>query len=170
MQGYEFDSAVVAQVLTLVADEVEERLEKLERVFAFVKLTSEAEFPNRTLTLRYRFVHVLYQNAFLTSLRATRKATLSREVAQAIEAFYGERKASVSNELALLWEAARDTRALAIASCRQRAMPRGSMRIAKRCTLPSVGWMLCSSCRTRRNATGGNSACNWRWGLRRSLY
>ena len=51
VQGYRFDSAVVAQALTLGADEVEERLEKLERVFAFVTLTSEAEFPNRTLTL-----------------------------------------------------------------------------------------------------------------------
>src|SRR5262249_34463607 len=108
VQGYEFDSAVVAQVLNLDADEVEDRLEKLERVFAFVKLTSEAEFPNRTLTLKYRFVHVLYQNALYAGLRATRKATLSREVAQALEGCYGERNASVANELALLWEAARD--------------------------------------------------------------
>ena len=108
VQGYEFDSAVVAQVLNLDADEIEERLEKLERVFAFVKLASEAEFPNRTLTLKYRFVHVLYQNTLYASLRATRKATLSRDVAQALEGCYGERSASVANELALLWEAARE--------------------------------------------------------------
>ena len=108
VQGYEFDSAVVGQVLKLDADEIEERLEKLERVFAFVKLESEAEFPNRTLTLKYRFVHVLYQNALYASLRATRKATLSRDVAQALEGCYGERKSSVANELALLWEAARE--------------------------------------------------------------
>ncbi len=108
VQGYEFDSAVVAQVLNFDADEVEERLEKLERVFAFVKLTSEAEFPNGTLTLKYRFVHVLYQNALYAGLRVTRKTTLSREVALALEACYGERTASVANELALLWEAARD--------------------------------------------------------------
>ena len=97
----------MAQALTLDANEVEERLEKLERVFAFVTLTSEAEFPNRTLTLRYRFVHVLYQNALLTALRATRKATLSRAVAQALEGFVGERTALLATELALLWEAAR---------------------------------------------------------------
>ncbi|NOT62768.1 MAG: hypothetical protein HOP19_21375 [Acidobacteria bacterium] len=109
VQGYEFDSAVVAQVLKLDADEVEERLEKLERVFAFVKLMSEAEFPNRTLTLKYRFVHVFYQNALYAGLRATRKATLSRDVALALEACYGARSASVANELALLWEAARDS-------------------------------------------------------------
>jgi adenylate cyclase len=108
VQGHQFDSAVVAQVLNLDADAIEERLEKLERVFAFVKLISEGEFPNRTLTLRYRFVHVLYQNALFNSLRATRKATLSRAVAQALEGFYMERTVSLTNELALLWEAARD--------------------------------------------------------------
>jgi predicted ATPase len=108
VQGYEFDSAVVAQALNLEADEVEERLEKLERVFAFVKLTSEGEFPNRTLTLKYRFIHVLYQNALYNSLRATRKATLSRAVAQVLESFYGERTTSVASELAALWEAARE--------------------------------------------------------------
>jgi tetratricopeptide (TPR) repeat protein len=108
VQGYEFDSAVVAQVLNLEADQVEERLEKLERVFAFVKLVSEEEFPNRTLTLRYRFVHVLYQNTLYASLRPTRKASLSAAVAHSLESFHGPDSAGVANELALLWEAARD--------------------------------------------------------------
>jgi tetratricopeptide (TPR) repeat protein len=108
VQGYEFDSAVVAQVLDIGADNVEERLEKLERVFAFVKLTNEAEFPNRALTLRYRFVHVLYQNALYASLRVTRKVSLSAAVAQSLEGFHGAQGASVANELALLWEAARE--------------------------------------------------------------
>jgi TolB-like protein/Tfp pilus assembly protein PilF len=108
VQGYEFDSAVVAQVLKLEADEVEERLEKLEQVFAFVKLVDEAEFPNRTLTLKYRFVHVLYQNALYASLRATRKATLSREVAQTMECYYGEQRTNMANELAALYEAGRE--------------------------------------------------------------
>ncbi|MGH9842543.1 MAG: protein kinase domain-containing protein [Blastocatellia bacterium] len=108
VQGFEFDSAVVAQVLSLEADEVEERLETLERVFAFVKLTSETEFPNHALTLRYRFIHILYQSALYASLRATRKATLSREVAQTLEGFYGEKRASVANELAALYEAGRE--------------------------------------------------------------
>lgn len=108
MQGYEFDSAVVAQVLDIEADDVEERLEKLERVFAFVKLTSEAEFPNRALTLRYRFVHVFYQNALYSSLRLTRKTSLGAAVAQSLEGFYGKQSTNVANELAVLWEAARE--------------------------------------------------------------
>src|SRR4029450_2780658 len=80
----------------------------LERVFAFVKLTSEGEFPNHTPTLKYRFVHVLYQNALYTDLRPTRKAALSSDVAQSLEASYGARSANAANELGLLWEAARD--------------------------------------------------------------
>lgn len=108
VQGYEFDSAVVAQVLNIDADEVEERLEKLERVFAFVTLTSEAEFPNRTLTLKYRFVHVLYQNAMYSSLRVTRKASLCAAVAQSLLEFYGAQSHSVAGELANLFESARD--------------------------------------------------------------
>ena len=108
VQGYEFDSAVVGQVLSIEADEVEERLERLERVYAFVRLVEERQFHGRTLTLRYRFVHVLYQNALYGSLRATRKIRLSREVAQALDVFYGAHWTTAASELAALWEAARD--------------------------------------------------------------
>jgi predicted ATPase len=108
VQGYEFDSAILAQALNLDAGDIEDRLEQLERVFAFVKLTSEGEFPNHTPTLKYRFVHVLYQNALYTDVRPTRRAALSRAVAESLEACYAARSATVANELGLLWEAARD--------------------------------------------------------------
>ncbi|MFN0112193.1 MAG: serine/threonine-protein kinase PknK [Blastocatellia bacterium] len=108
VQGYEFDSAVVAQALNLDADEVEERLEKLERVFAFVKLTNETEFPNHELTLKYRFVHVFYQNLLYAGLRTRQKVSLSREVAQALESFYSKQTKQVANELATLYETARE--------------------------------------------------------------
>jgi predicted ATPase len=108
VQGYEFDSAVVAQVLNLEADLVEERLETLERVFAFVRLTSEVELPNRTLTLRYRFVHVLYQNALYASLRATRRATLNAAVAGVLVRIHGAQKTAIAAQLAVLYAAARD--------------------------------------------------------------
>src|SRR5262249_35813397 len=64
--------------------------------------------PDRTLTLRYRFVHVLYQNALYASLRPTRRASLSAAVAQALLGYYREKSGSVAAELALLLEAARD--------------------------------------------------------------
>src|SRR5262245_52370141 len=110
VQGYEFDSAVIARVLKVEAEKVEEHLERLDRTHAFVKLVDEREYPNHTLTLRYRFVHVLYQNALYSSLRLTQRLSLSREVAESIEACYGEDRASATSELAALWEASRQYR------------------------------------------------------------
>jgi predicted ATPase len=108
VQGYEFDSAVVARAFGMDAAEVEERLEALDRVHAFVRFVDEHEFPDRTLTLRYRFVHVLYQNALYASLRPTRRAASSAAVAEALLGFYGEQSSGVASELAHLYEAARD--------------------------------------------------------------
>jgi predicted ATPase len=108
VQGYEFDSAVVARVLERDAAEVEDRLAELDRVHAFVRMVREQEFPDRTLTLRYRFVHVLYQNALYASLGPTRRAALSAAVAQALLGYYGDKSGDVASELAILLEAARD--------------------------------------------------------------
>jgi predicted ATPase len=108
VQGYEFDSAVVARALSRDAAEVEEQLEEMQRVHAFVRLVREQEFPDRTPTVRYRFVHVLYQNALYATLRPTRKASLSAAVAQALLDYYGEQSGTLATELAFLLEAARD--------------------------------------------------------------
>ncbi|MFY9610465.1 MAG: protein kinase [Blastocatellia bacterium] len=108
VQGYEFDSAIVAKALELDPADVEERLETLERVNALVRFITEREFPGRLLTLRYRFVHVLYQNALYASLRPTRRAQLSATVAEALLGCYGKQSETVASELAFLFEAARD--------------------------------------------------------------
>src|SRR5436309_1791936 len=108
VQGYEFDSPVVAKVLDTDVGEIEERVETLERVHGFVRRLVEHEFPDGTPAVRYRFVHVLYQNVLYARLAPTRRATLSRAIADALLAHYGERSAEVAAELAFLLEAARD--------------------------------------------------------------
>jgi serine/threonine protein kinase/predicted ATPase len=108
VQGYEFDSAIVAKAIEVDPADIEERLETLERVNSLVRLISEREFPERVLTQRYRFVHVLYQNALYASLRPTRKAQLSATIAEALLGCYGQQSATVAPELAFLFEAARD--------------------------------------------------------------
>lgn len=108
VQGYEFDSAVVAKVLETSAEEVEERLQSLDRLHAFVRFVGQHEFPDGSLTLRYRFVHALYQNALYQSLTPSRKATLSLAVAQALSACYGEQSGVVASRLAYLYETARE--------------------------------------------------------------
>jgi serine/threonine protein kinase/tetratricopeptide (TPR) repeat protein len=108
VQGYVFDSAVLARALSKDSVTIEEQLERLERAHRFVKFVEEREFPDRTLTLKYRFVHVLYQNALYAQLRATRRGTLSAAVAEALLLFYGKRHGEIASELAPLFEAARD--------------------------------------------------------------
>ncbi|WZO98601.1 protein kinase [Isosphaeraceae bacterium EP7] len=108
VQGAEFDAAVVARALGLDAIDVEERLEALEHAHGLVRELAEREFPDRTLTLHYGFVHVLYQNALYATLKPTRRVALSRAVAEALLGFHGERSQDVAAELALLLEAARD--------------------------------------------------------------
>jgi predicted ATPase len=108
VQGPEFDSAVVARVLGWEVSRVEERLDVLERVHALVRLVRAHEFPDRKLTLRYGFVHVLYQNALYAYLLPTRRAAWSGVAAQALLDHYGEKAAAAAAELALLFEAARE--------------------------------------------------------------
>lgn len=108
VQGYEFDSTVLAQVLERDAADVEERLDELDRVHAFVRVIEEREFPDRTPSLRYRFVHVLYQNTLYATLRPTRRTQLSASVAEVLLGHFGERCAETAAELALLLEVARD--------------------------------------------------------------
>jgi len=108
VQGHEFDSAVVSEALGADPADVEERLDALDRIHVFVKLAGEETFPDHTPTLRYRFVHVLYQNVLYGSLQPTRRASLSAKVAQALVAHHGPIQPTISAQLALLYEAARD--------------------------------------------------------------
>ena len=108
VQGCEFDSAIVAKVAGVDPADVEERLAILDRDYAFVRLVDEGEFPDKTLTMRYRFVHALYQNALYGSLRPTRRVQLNAAVAGALKGYYGGQITGVASELASLYESARE--------------------------------------------------------------
>lgn len=108
VQGSEFDSAVVSRVLEADPADVEERLEVLQRVYAFIRQVGERDFPDRTLSLRYRFVHVLYQNALYSSLGPTRRVSLNSRVASALRSLWGDHSPTVASRLARLYEAARE--------------------------------------------------------------
>ena len=84
VQGYDFDSAVIATRTGRDPADVEERLVDLERIYTFVHRRDEHEFPDGTLTTRYRFVHVLYQNVLYGSLSVSRRVQLSKAVGETI--------------------------------------------------------------------------------------
>src|SRR5207248_11480488 len=108
VQGHEFDSAAVANALGLDAAEVEERLQVLDRVHGFVRLVREYEFPDRALTIRYAFVHVLYQQALYTDLSPSRRAALAAALARALERHHGDGSQSDSAGLAYQYGVGRE--------------------------------------------------------------
>jgi tetratricopeptide (TPR) repeat protein len=108
VQGYEFDAAVVSRALAADAAHVEERLDALNHISGFVTLVGEKEFPDRTVTVQYKFVHVLYQNALYASLQPTRRASCAMAVAEALLGFFGTHCSPIASELAMLFETARD--------------------------------------------------------------
>jgi predicted ATPase len=110
VQGYEFDSAILTELTGVDPADVEERLETLEHIYGFVRRSREQELPDGTLSVRYRFVHVLYQNALYGGLTPTRRVSLSARAAQALLDHYRERSGEIAADLAALFEAARDTR------------------------------------------------------------
>ena len=108
VQGSELDSAVLAEVLSMDAADVEERLVALERVHVFVARDAELASPDGTLTVRYRFVHVLYQNALYDSLQPTRRVALAKAIAAALVRHHAGETAPIAGRLAVLYETARD--------------------------------------------------------------
>jgi adenylate cyclase len=109
-QGLEFQAAIIARVLSLDPVDVEEQLDSLEHAYGFVRKTAEQELPDGSLTLRYQFVHVLYQDRLRASLTPSRLMSLSRAVAGALEAAYGDHTAEIASRLATLYETAREFR------------------------------------------------------------
>ncbi|HEX6573642.1 MAG TPA: protein kinase [Gemmatimonadaceae bacterium] len=108
VQGYDFDSAVVAAAIEADPADVEERLVDLERIYNFVIRRDEHEFPDGTITTRYRFVHVLYQNVLYASLSVSRRVQLSKSVAETILRMQKGAPGPFASGLGFLFEAARD--------------------------------------------------------------
>jgi predicted ATPase len=108
VQGIDFDSALLIGALQLDEEEVEDRLDRLEREHALVRFVDEHETRDRTLTLRYRFAHQLYHAVFYDSLRGTRRAALSRAIAERLVQRVGDEVCECAAPLAVLFETARD--------------------------------------------------------------
>ena len=107
-QSGEFDSAVVARASGEEAAVVEERLQEIERVHGLIRLVREHEFPDRTVSRRYVFVHAVYQDALSAGLAPARRAAVCRASADALIALQNGQPGLVAAELALLYEAGRE--------------------------------------------------------------
>ena len=108
VQGIDFDSAVIAAATDTPQEEVEDRLQRLEREHALVRFVDEWEGPDRWVTLRYRFAHHIYHNAFYNALRATRRIVHAKSIAERLIARNGTQPCDCAADVALLLETARE--------------------------------------------------------------
>jgi predicted ATPase len=107
-EGTEFDSAVLARALGSDPVDVEERLQQMDEVHGLVRLVREHEFPDRTLSRRYGFVHAFYQETLYAGLPPARRTAVSRALADTILAFQNGQPGLAAAELAILYEAGRE--------------------------------------------------------------
>jgi len=108
VEGYEFDSLVVAGATARDAGDAEDRLEEFERVHGLVRMVHAHELPEGALSIRYAFTHILYQQALYNQLLPTRRAALSLSLAKAMEKHFGKDNPAIAAELACLYEAGRN--------------------------------------------------------------
>ena len=108
VQGYEFDGATLAAVLSRDVIDIEDQLRKLESHSRLVKLSGEKRFPDGRLSEQFHFVHVLYRNALFDQLSLGRRARWSRQVAEVLKKTYEGRNAEIASQLAPLYEWAQD--------------------------------------------------------------
>jgi DNA-binding winged helix-turn-helix (wHTH) protein/tetratricopeptide (TPR) repeat protein len=108
VQGQEFESRIIADVLKIDAAAVEERLRRLDLVHAFIRRLHDREFPDGSISVSYSFAHIFYQHSIEEMLTPSRKAALSKATAEAILLRCQTHTRLFASRLAALFEAARD--------------------------------------------------------------
>lgn len=84
VDGAEFGTALLSELLDRSAAEVEAALERLARAHGLLERLGEQELAGGLLDVRYRFRHVLYQNHLYAELGSHRALELHRRVAQVL--------------------------------------------------------------------------------------
>jgi len=106
--GAEFRSSTLASLLGQDEVSLDERLDQLARTHRLVELLEEERLPDRRLTLRYRFAHVLYRDVLYDGLASQRRRLLHRQAADTLLSEQGPEIGRGAAQLALHFEAARD--------------------------------------------------------------
>jgi serine/threonine protein kinase/tetratricopeptide (TPR) repeat protein len=108
VEGAEFRSTVVAELLGMDPVDVEECLARLEKTHRLVVTRDEEELPDGSLATRYRFAHALYQNFLYGNLVNTRRVMLHKKAGEQLLKHYGSRAPQIASQLALHFERGRD--------------------------------------------------------------
>ena len=99
--GAEFAVASVAAGLQMTPEAIEAVCEGLARQGQFLEDRGLAEWPDGTVSGRYRFRHALYQEVVYQRIGAGRRARLHRQIGAREEAGYREQTSERAAELAM---------------------------------------------------------------------
>src|SRR5262245_59474619 len=108
IMGEEFSIAAVATALQADAEALDDRCEGLAWIGHFIHAAGVEEWPDGTISGRYRFVHALYRDVLYDRVAAARRVRLHRRIAERKVAAFGPRAGEIAGELAAHFEAARD--------------------------------------------------------------
>jgi serine/threonine protein kinase/predicted ATPase len=108
IQGFEFDAPIVARLLEMQTADVEERLDKLQRVHNLVQALPVKDLPNGARASRYRFVHIFYYRFFYDAILPARKEQWSAAAAHTLVEIYRGHLEEIGAQVAFLFEAGRD--------------------------------------------------------------
>ena len=108
IEGEEFTSTVLAEILGVDEVALEERLDRLDRIHRWVQNRGEEELPDGSLATRYRFCHALYQNVLYSELVSKRRIALHRQVGERLAEHYRGQSTRIAAQLAVHFERGRD--------------------------------------------------------------
>ena len=106
--GTTFTAAAVAGGLGAEVEDIDEACEKLADQGIFLEDAGATEWPDGTLTGRYRFRHSLYRRAVYDGVGEVRRWRLHRAIAERLESGFGSRLGEVADELAVHFDLGRD--------------------------------------------------------------
>jgi tetratricopeptide (TPR) repeat protein len=106
--GMEFSGASVAAGFDSAIKAAEDICEELARGGQFIEEQGLAEWPDGTVSGRYRFRHPLYQEIVYARIAPARRVRLHRQMGERLEAGYGNRAREIASALAVHFERGRD--------------------------------------------------------------
>jgi len=108
IEGEEFTSTVLARLLRIDELDLEEQLDRFDKVHRLIETRTEEELPDGALATRYRFAHALYQNVLYGDLVSKRRILLHREAGEQLLQHYGKQAPRIAAQLAMHFERGRD--------------------------------------------------------------
>jgi tetratricopeptide (TPR) repeat protein len=107
VEGDEFDSTVLAQLLEVDELELEEQLDPIVRAHKLIRLAETRDLPSGEPTSVYEFNHTLTQDVLHRNLQGKRRILLHRKIADILEKIYAPETESISHKLAFHFDQGR---------------------------------------------------------------